>query len=74
MLLVGHSNSLRALIAYLDRLNNAELMKLNVPTAQPLIYDLDANLAPVRRGGWYLDPRRAATAAEAVAMEARGLE
>jgi 2,3-bisphosphoglycerate-dependent phosphoglycerate mutase len=74
VLLVGHSNSLRAMAAYLDRLGGSELMDLNIPTAQPLVYDLDQRLLPIVRGGRYLDPRRAAAAAQAVAVEGQGHE
>ncbi|MGW0628668.1 2,3-bisphosphoglycerate-dependent phosphoglycerate mutase [Streptomyces sp. NPDC002758] len=68
-LVVAHSNSLRALVAHLDRLGREELLGLNIPTAMPLRYDLDERLAPVVRGGRYLDPRAAAAAAAEVADE-----
>jgi 2,3-bisphosphoglycerate-dependent phosphoglycerate mutase len=71
VLVVGHSNSLRALVSHLDRLNREEVMALNIPTGIPLRYDLDEDLAPVERGGHYLDPEAAAVAAEAVADQGR---
>ncbi|MYZ40189.1 MULTISPECIES: 2,3-bisphosphoglycerate-dependent phosphoglycerate mutase [unclassified Streptomyces] len=69
VLVVAHSNSLRALAAHLDGLDHDELMELNIPTGIPLCYTLDEHLAPVVRGGRYLDPVGAAEAARAVAKE-----
>lgn len=43
-----HSNSLRALIKYLDSLSSEEIMKVNVPYCIPLVYELDDNLKPIR--------------------------
>ncbi len=71
VLVVGHSNSLRALAAHLDRLSREEVMALNIPTGLPLVYELDATLDPVTRGGRYLDPEAASVAAEAVANQGR---
>jgi 2,3-bisphosphoglycerate-dependent phosphoglycerate mutase len=69
VLVVGHSNSLRALMAHLDGLGPRELMALNVPTGAPLRYDLGDDLLPVVRGGGYLDPEEAAARAAEVARE-----
>jgi 2,3-bisphosphoglycerate-dependent phosphoglycerate mutase len=70
-LVVGHSNSLRALVAHLDGLSGAELMGLNIPTGIPLRYELDDEFAPKESGGRYLDPRAAAEGARAVADQGR---
>ncbi len=43
-----HSNSLRALIKYLDNLTSEEIMKVNVPYCIPLVYELDDNLKPIK--------------------------
>jgi len=43
-----HSNSLRALIKYLDNLTCEEIMKVNVPYCIPLVYELDTNLKPIK--------------------------
>jgi len=48
VLVTAHGNSLRALIKYLDRLSDDEVVALNVPTARPLVYELDAELKPIR--------------------------
>ncbi len=68
-MVVAHSNSLRALVAHLDRLSPEELPALDIPTAMPLRYDLDEHLVPLVRGGRYLDPEAAAAAAAEVAAE-----
>ncbi|HEY3873106.1 MAG TPA: phosphoglyceromutase [Actinocrinis sp.] len=69
VLVAAHSNSLRALVAHLDRLGEPELLELNIPTGTPLVYDLDDDMAPLERGGRYLDPQAAAEGAEAVANQ-----
>ena len=71
VLVVAHGNSLRALIKHLDRIGDAEIAELNVPTGIPLVYELDASFAPVTRGGRYLDPEAAVVAAEAVKNQGR---
>lgn len=69
-LIVAHGNSLRALVKYLDRMGEDEVVELNIPTGIPLVYELDASLAPLRR--YYLgDPDAALRAAEAVANQAK---
>ncbi len=44
VLIVAHGNSLRALVKYLDNLSDEEILKINIPTGIPLVYDLDENL------------------------------
>jgi 2,3-bisphosphoglycerate-dependent phosphoglycerate mutase len=43
----AHGNSLRALIKHLDKVGNEEIANLNIPTAQPLVYELDVSLRPI---------------------------
>jgi 2,3-bisphosphoglycerate-dependent phosphoglycerate mutase len=69
VLIAAHGNSLRALVKYLDRMSDEEIVGLNIPTGIPLRYDLDANLKPVVAGGRYLDPAAAAAGAAAVASQ-----
>ena len=71
VLVVAHGNSLRALVAHLDRLSPAEVLELNIPTGMPLLYELDDAMQPVVRGGEYLEPAAAAAAAAAVARQGR---
>ncbi len=44
VLVVAHGNSLRALVKHLDGLSDAEVVALNIPTGEPLLYRLDENL------------------------------
>ena len=70
VLVAAHGNSLRALIKHLDRLSDEAIVGLNIPTAQPLVYEFDAALTPLRR--YYLgDPETIARAAAAVAAQGK---
>jgi 2,3-bisphosphoglycerate-dependent phosphoglycerate mutase len=68
VLVSAHGNSLRALVKHLDGLSADEVVELNIPTGQPLVYDLDDRFRA--RGSRYLDPEAARAAAEAVARQA----
>ena len=70
VLVAAHGNSLRALVKYLDNMGEDEIVGLNIPTAQPLVYELDADLKPVRH--YYLaDPEEIARAQAAVAAQGK---
>lgn len=71
VLVTAHGNSLRALVKHLDGLGEDEVVGLNIPTGIPLVYELDADLKPVTKGGQYLDPDAAADAIAAVANQGR---
>ncbi len=71
VLVVAHGNSLRALVKHLDRIGDAEIVGLNVPTGIPLLYELDRDFTPGQRGGRYLDPAAAEAAVAAVAAQGR---
>jgi 2,3-bisphosphoglycerate-dependent phosphoglycerate mutase len=71
VLVVAHGNSLRALVKHLDQISDDAIAGLNIPTGIPLVYQLDADLRPLVRGGEYLDPAAAAAAAAAVANQGR---
>lgn len=47
VLISAHGNSLRALVKYLDNVLEEEIVKLNIPTGIPLIYELDEDLKPI---------------------------
>jgi len=65
VLVVAHGNSLRALVKMLDGMSESQIVDLNIPTGVPLLYELDARLAPLSHR--YLgDPAAIAAAAEAV--------
>jgi 2,3-bisphosphoglycerate-dependent phosphoglycerate mutase len=66
----AHGNSMRALVKYLDRISDTDIVGLNIPNGIPLVYELDAELKPLR--STYLgDPQAAAEAAAAVARQGR---
>lgn len=70
VIVAAHGNSLRALIKYLDNVSDADIVELNVPTGQPLVYELDADLKPIRH--YYLGDEAAIKAAmEAVANQGK---
>ncbi|WP_139977543.1 phosphoglyceromutase [Nocardioides litoris] len=71
VLVAAHGNSLRALVKHLDGISDDDIAGLNIPTGMPLLYELDDDLAPVTRGGRYLDPDAAAEAAAAVADQGK---
>ncbi|CAM4253513.1 2,3-diphosphoglycerate-dependent phosphoglycerate mutase [Erysipelothrix inopinata] len=43
VLIVAHGNSLRALVKYFDEMSDEEIMKVNIPTGVPLVYEFDDN-------------------------------
>ena len=47
VLISAHGNSLRALVKYLDDVPEEKIVKLNIPTGIPLIYELDDDLKPL---------------------------
>lgn len=70
VVIVAHGNSLRALVKHLDGMGEAEILELNIPTGIPLVYELDANLKPIKH--YYLgDPDEIAKAAAAVAAQGK---
>jgi 2,3-bisphosphoglycerate-dependent phosphoglycerate mutase len=71
VLVAAHGNSLRALVKHLDGISDEDIAALNIPTGIPLVYRLDEDLQPLVRGGEYLDPEAAATAAAAVAAQGK---
>jgi 2,3-bisphosphoglycerate-dependent phosphoglycerate mutase len=71
VLVTAHGNSLRALVKHLDCISDADVVGLNIPTGIPLVYELAADLLPVRLGGEYLDPEAAESAIEAVKNQGR---
>jgi 2,3-bisphosphoglycerate-dependent phosphoglycerate mutase len=69
VLVAAHGNSLRALVKYLDGISDDAIVELNIPTGIPLVYELDAELRPIK--SYYLgDPEAAKKAAEKVAAQA----
>jgi len=68
VLIAAHGNSLRALVKYLDNIDEATITELNIPTGIPLVYELDDRLKPLTH--YYLgDPEAAKAAAARVAAQ-----
>ncbi|WP_332878985.1 2,3-diphosphoglycerate-dependent phosphoglycerate mutase [Massilia sp. S19_KUP03_FR1] len=63
ILISAHGNSLRALIKMLDGISDEDIVGLNIPNGQPLVYELDENLKPIRH--YYLGDQAAIAAAVA---------
>jgi 2,3-bisphosphoglycerate-dependent phosphoglycerate mutase len=70
VLIAAHGNSLRALVKYLDNVSDEEIVSLNIPTGMPLVYELDADLKPIKH--YYLgDPEKVKAAMDAVAAQGK---
>ena len=70
VVVAAHGNSIRALVKYLDNIGDADIVGLNIPNGIPLVYELDADLKPLRH--YYLgDAEAAARAAAAVASQGK---
>lgn len=70
VIIAAHGNSLRALVKYLDNISEEKIVSLNIPTAIPLVYELNDNLKPVK--SYYLgDPEVVKKAMESVANQGK---
>lgn len=69
VLIAAHGNSLRALVKYLDNVSEEDIIKLNIPTGVPLVYELDNDLKPIKH--YYLGDQDE-IAAKAAAVAAQG--
>ena len=70
VVIAAHGNSIRALVKYLDNIGDDDIVGLNIPNGIPLVYELDANLKPIKH--YYLgDAEAAAKAAAAVATQGK---
>jgi len=52
VLIVGHGNSLRALVKHVEGVSNQDIVKMNLPTGVPHIYELGADLRPLH--SWFV--------------------
>jgi 2,3-bisphosphoglycerate-dependent phosphoglycerate mutase len=70
IIISAHGNSLRALIKSLDGISDNDIVSLNIPNGQPLVYELDADLKPIK--SYYLGDQEAIAAAmKAVASQGK---
>ena len=65
IIISAHGNSLRALIKMLDDISDTDIVGLNVPNGQPLVYELDTALKPIK--SYYLGDAKAIHSALAAA-------
>jgi len=70
VIIAAHGNSLRALVKYLDNISEEEIVKLNIPTGIPLVYELTPKLKPIKH--YYLgDQAKIEAAMQAVANQGK---
>ena len=70
ILIAAHGNSIRALVKYLDKVSDTDIVGLNIPTGVPLVYELDDALKPLRH--YYLgDAAEVEKAMQAVANQGK---
>jgi 2,3-bisphosphoglycerate-dependent phosphoglycerate mutase len=69
VIIAAHGNSLRALVKHLEGISDEAIVDLNIPTAAPLLYELDDALKPIAPGRYLGDPEEAKKRAAAVASE-----
>jgi len=70
VLVAAHGNSMRALVKYLDNISDEKIVKENIPTGIPLVYELDDSLKPARH--YYLgDPDEVARRVASVAAQGK---
>ncbi len=70
VVIAAHGNSLRALVKCLDDISDSDIVELNIPTGQPLVYELDDQLRPIHH--FYLGDEEAIKASmQAVADQGK---
>ncbi len=57
ILITAHGNSLRALVKYLDNVSDEEIVRLNIPTGVPLVYEFDEKFKVIKH--YYLGDQEA---------------
>jgi len=70
VVIAAHGNSLRALVKHLDNISDDDIVSLNIPTGIPLVYDLDADLRPIK-SEYLADPEAVKQAMQAVANQGK---
>jgi 2,3-bisphosphoglycerate-dependent phosphoglycerate mutase len=70
VIIAAHGNSLRALVKHIDKMSEADIMELNIPTGVPLVYEFDDSMKPLKH--YYLgDAAEIAAAMDAVAKQGK---
>jgi 2,3-bisphosphoglycerate-dependent phosphoglycerate mutase len=71
VIIASHGNSIRALVKYLDKISDDEIVDLNIPTGVPLVYQLNDDLSPVGKRRYLGDEAAIAAATQSVADQTR---
>lgn len=69
VIVVAHGNSLRAVVKHLSGMSEDEILKYNIPTAVPLVFEFDQDLTPLK-SYYLLDEDEVKRRQEAVAKQA----
>ena len=70
VLISAHGNSLRALVKHIDNISDEDILKLNIPTGIPLVYEFDDNLKPLK--SYYIgDPKKVKQATDSIAAQGK---
>lgn len=67
---MAHGNSLRAIVKHLSKMGNDEIVKYNIPTAVPFVYEFDQGMNPTKHY-YLLDEKELKERMEAVANQAK---
>lgn len=62
IIIAAHGNSLRALVKFLDAISDEDIIKYNIPTGVPLVFEFDEEMKPVK--SYYLGDQEAIKAAQ----------
>merc|ERR1712098_213575 len=71
VIIAAHGNSLRGIVKHLEGMSDAAIMDLNLPTGIPIVYELDADLKPVKPMAFLGDAETVKKAMEAVAAQGK---
>ncbi|KAG8010807.1 Phosphoglycerate mutase 2 [Nibea albiflora] len=71
VIIAAHGNSLRGIVKHLEGMSDAAIMELNLPTGIPIVYELDADLKPVKPMSFLGDEETVKKAMEAVAAQGK---
>jgi len=70
VIVVAHGNSLRAVVKHLTGMNEVDILKYNIPTACPLVFEFDENMVPLKNY-YLLDEAELKARQEAVANQGK---
>jgi 2,3-bisphosphoglycerate-dependent phosphoglycerate mutase len=71
VLIAAHGNSIRSLVKYLENIPDDRIVELEIPTGRPLVYELDAELRPVRSHFYLGDAAQIEAEKKAVAAQGK---